>query len=123
MSEITICRKYTWEAAHHLKGVVPETHKCHRIHGHSYACEVMLTGPLKNGMVWGLEFDAIDGAALTLVGMLDHKCLNDIGGLEVPTIENLAGWFAKQMTWSLKVPIRVRIYEGPRSWAEASNEN
>jgi 6-pyruvoyltetrahydropterin/6-carboxytetrahydropterin synthase len=117
---ITVCRRYTFEAAHHLRGVVPPEHKCHRIHGHSYELEVKVTGPVENGMVHGLEFDVIDAVAHALIKMVDHRTLNDVPGLEVPTIENIAPWFANAIAKGLQCPVTVRIYEGPRSWAEFS---
>lgn len=117
----TICRRYDFEAAHHLQGAVPPNHKCARIHGHSYVLEVMISGELENGMVMGLEFDVIDAVAKALIKMVDHQLLNDIPGLSVPTIENIAPWFANAIKNGLgDIPVTVRIYEGPRSWAEVS---
>lgn len=117
----TICRRYDFEAAHHLQGVVAPTHKCARVHGHSYVLEVMISGELENGMVRGLEFDVIDEVAKALVRVCDHQLLNDIPNMGVPTIENIAPWFAKAISRGLgEIPVTVRIYEGPRSWAEVS---
>jgi 6-pyruvoyltetrahydropterin/6-carboxytetrahydropterin synthase len=119
----TICRRYDFEAAHHLQGVVAPTHKCHRIHGHSYVLEVMLAGELENGMVRGLEFDVIDAVVKAITTYADHQLLNDLPGLEVPTIENIAPWFANGIKRGLHLPdgaVTVRIHEGPRSWAEVT---
>jgi 6-pyruvoyltetrahydropterin/6-carboxytetrahydropterin synthase len=115
---ITVCRKYTFEAAHHLQGVVAPTHKCHRVHGHSYELEVKISGETENGMVRGLEFDVIDEIVMALVRICDHQLLNDVPGLEVPTIENIAPWFANAICKGLGGRVTARIYEGPRSWAE-----
>jgi len=40
--------------------------------------------------------------------MLDHKYLNDIEGLENPTIENMAEWFWKEVGISVSRPLRDR---------------
>lgn len=80
----------------------------------------MISGELENGMVRGLEFDVIDTVARALVSICDHQTLNDVPGLEVPTIENIAPWFANAIQKGLGGPVTVRIYEGPRSWAEVS---
>jgi 6-pyruvoyltetrahydropterin/6-carboxytetrahydropterin synthase len=117
---ITVCRKYDFEAAHHLQGVVPIMHKCHRIHGHSYELEVKISGPVQGNMVRGYEFDVIDAVVHALIKMVDHQLLNEIPGLEIPTIENIAPWFANAIAKGLQCPVTVRIYEGPRSWAEFS---
>lgn len=37
---VSICRTYRFEAAHHLP-MLPETHKCHRLHGHNYKVEMV----------------------------------------------------------------------------------
>lgn len=118
----TICRRYDFEAAHFLPAeIVGPTHKCARTHGHSYVLEVMISGELENGMVRGMEFDVIDEVARALVRICDHNLLNDIPGLEIPTIENIAPWFANAIKNGLGgIPVTVRIYEGPRSWAEVS---
>lgn len=39
-----ITQAFTFEAAHRLPRV-PETHRCHRMHGHSYRVELELEGP------------------------------------------------------------------------------
>ncbi|TIR42772.1 MAG: 6-carboxytetrahydropterin synthase QueD, partial [Mesorhizobium sp.] len=38
-----IVQGFTFEAAHRLPNV-PSTHRCHRMHGHSYRVELTLQG-------------------------------------------------------------------------------
>ncbi len=47
-----ITQAFTFEAAHQLPHV-PSTHKCHRMHGHSYRVELQLKGTVdaKTGFV------------------------------------------------------------------------
>ena len=40
-----ISQAFKFEAAHFLPGV-PATHRCSRLHGHSYRVEVQLEGPV-----------------------------------------------------------------------------
>ena len=40
-----ISQAFRFEAAHRLPNV-PETHRCRRLHGHSYRVEVQLEGPV-----------------------------------------------------------------------------
>ncbi|TJW48024.1 MAG: 6-carboxytetrahydropterin synthase QueD, partial [Mesorhizobium sp.] len=40
-----ITQAFTFEAAHRLPHV-PLTHRCHRMHGHSYRIELRLEGPV-----------------------------------------------------------------------------
>jgi 6-pyruvoyltetrahydropterin/6-carboxytetrahydropterin synthase len=81
-------RSFRIEAAHRLPNV-PEGHKCGRMHGHGF------TVVLYENVDGGDEVDAperIAGAWAPLEALLDHACLNDIGGLDNPTSEHLAAW-------------------------------
>ena len=54
----TIGRIYTFDAAHQLPNLKPDSHPCRRMHGHSYTVHVVVEGPLIDGMVRGLLFEA-----------------------------------------------------------------
>lgn len=85
-----IWREFTFEAAHRLP-LVPEGHKCARLHGHSYRVEIHVVGPVgDDGMV--MDFSEIKAAWKPLHARLDHYYLNEIDGLENPTSEVLARW-------------------------------
>lgn len=118
-TEAIISRSYTFEAAHFLDKL-PPMHKCRRMHGHSYVVEVRISGPIDElGLVRGIEFGALDVIMNgNILQMVDHHCWND--KLENPTVENIAGWFAGMLNQTLKVPVTIRVQEGPRSWAQVS---
>jgi 6-pyruvoyltetrahydropterin/6-carboxytetrahydropterin synthase len=83
-------REFTFEAAHRLP-LVPEGHKCGRLHGHSYHVEIHVEGAVAyNGMV--IDFAELKAAWRPLHDELDHRYLNDVKGLENPTSELLAQW-------------------------------
>jgi 6-pyruvoyltetrahydropterin/6-carboxytetrahydropterin synthase len=86
---VELRRSYSFEAAHWLPRV-PREHKCARLHGHSYRVDVVVTGAVGEASGWLMDFAAIDSVAEPLCEMLDHRCLNDLPGLENPTCENLA---------------------------------
>ncbi|HEY3704638.1 MAG TPA: 6-carboxytetrahydropterin synthase QueD [Terracidiphilus sp.] len=86
-----IFKKFSIEAAHWLPHV-PEGHKCRRMHGHSFAIEIYGAGPLDERLGWVMDFSDIKDAFKTIEDQLDHRCLNDVPGLENPTSENLARW-------------------------------
>lgn len=90
-----IWREYGFEAAHWLPNV-PEGHKCGRMHGHSYRVEIHIAGSLDDDG-WVCDFSTIDVAWSPAFETLDHRCLNDVPGLENPTSENVARYIWHQM--------------------------
>jgi len=84
------------EAAHYLPNV-PEGHKCRRMHGHSFRIEVHVSGEVDPELGWVMDFADLKVAFRPLYDQLDHRCLNDIEGLENPTSENLARWIWRRL--------------------------
>jgi 6-pyruvoyltetrahydropterin/6-carboxytetrahydropterin synthase len=111
---VRIWREYGFEAAHWLPNV-PDDHKCRRLHGHSYGVEIHVTGR-SNAAGWVCDFATIDGAWKSIHAALDHRCLNEVAGLENPTSENLARWIWE--TIALDGLSRVTIRETVRSGCE-----
>jgi 6-pyruvoyltetrahydropterin/6-carboxytetrahydropterin synthase len=103
---IELTQEFTFDAAHHL-GVGAAENR--RIHGHSFYVDVTLRG----------EPDAATGvlrdlsqikAALSAIGeKLDHRLLNEVEGLGIPTLENLARFIFRKAKVSLPETVRVRI--------------
>jgi 6-pyruvoyltetrahydropterin/6-carboxytetrahydropterin synthase len=120
---ITIAKRFRFEAAHHLPRL-PEGHKCRRPHGHSYQVEVRLYGtPDDRGFV--VDYADISATWGPLLAELDHRCLNDVPGLEDPTAENLALWIFERLAASSIGPwmSAVRVAETESSWAEIIAED
>jgi 6-pyruvoyltetrahydropterin/6-carboxytetrahydropterin synthase len=46
---------------------------------------------------------------------LDHSCLNDIAGLENPTLEIMCQWFWKKLTPLLPGLSEITLHETPRA--------
>jgi 6-pyruvoyltetrahydropterin/6-carboxytetrahydropterin synthase len=86
-----VFREFRFEAAHYLPNA-PDGHKCKRLHGHSYRVVVYVSGPIDPRTGWVVDFAEIKRAAGEILDSLDHRCLNDVAGLEQPTCENLARW-------------------------------
>jgi 6-pyruvoyltetrahydropterin/6-carboxytetrahydropterin synthase len=113
MIETRIGRTYRFEAAHHLP-LLPEGHKCKRMHGHSYRVQVVVKGSLdRRGFV--ADFAEIDALVLPLIAKVDHRVLNDIEGLENPTAELIAAWLLER----IPAGESVRVWENDDCWAEA----
>lgn len=91
-----IFKEFTIEAAHWLPNV-PAGHKCGRMHGHSYRIEVHICGSVNPDLGWVLDFADIKGAFQSVEDQIDHRCLNEVKGLENPTSENLARWIWQRL--------------------------
>jgi 6-pyruvoyltetrahydropterin/6-carboxytetrahydropterin synthase len=81
---------FHYDSAHRLPHV-PPGHKCGRLHGHTYQLTVTLNGPVKvDGFV--ADFADIKHVVQPVIDLLDHHYLNDIEGLENPTVEVQLPW-------------------------------
>jgi 6-pyruvoyltetrahydropterin/6-carboxytetrahydropterin synthase len=107
-----LLRRYRFESAHRLPMVGAE-HRCSRMHGHTYAVEITVHGPLEPVHGWVIDYASIDVAAQPLLDQLDHRCLNDITGLENPTSEHLAGWLWERLAPLLPGLNTITIAENP----------
>ena len=86
-----IFKRFTFEAAHRLPNL-PETHKCHRLHGHSFQVELHIEGPIAPPEDWVMDFADVTQIFAPILDQLDHHYLNEIVGLENPTSEVIARW-------------------------------
>lgn len=114
---IRIAKTFDFDAAHFLPNV-PDGHKCKRMHGHTYRVEIICSGELDaRGMI--IDYAEIAQAWKPLHALLDHRCLNDIPGLENPTTEVLAPFVLNRLPALLPV-VAVRIYESATTWCEVT---
>ncbi|MFC1837199.1 6-carboxytetrahydropterin synthase QueD [Thermodesulfobacteriota bacterium] len=116
-----IFRVFTFDAAHRLPNL-PETHKCKRLHGHTFRIEVHVNGKLKEGYDWVVDFSDIVKFVSPTIEILDHNYLNDIEGLENPTSENIAKWLWKQLKTDLPILTQITVQESPNSGAVYKGE-
>jgi len=86
-----IRKTFSFEAAHRLPRLDP-SHKCSRLHGHSFKVTLVVRGELTKEMDWVIDFGDIKKVFSPLLEKLDHHYLNEIPGLENPTSEVLARW-------------------------------
>ena len=112
-----ISQAFRFEAAHRLPNV-PPSHRCSRLHGHSYRIEVQLDGPVDPVTGFVADFFDMEASFAEITHALDHQCLNDVAGLENPTAENIAVWIWERLKRKLKHMASVRVYETADCWAE-----
>lgn len=86
---VELVKTFAFEAAHRLPRL-PETHKCFRLHGHSFRVEIAVAGRVDPALGWLIDYAEVGDAFEPLRRLLDHSLLNEIPGLENATSENLA---------------------------------
>ena len=109
-----LTRSYRFEAAHRLPRV-PEGHRCARMHGHGFRLEVTVEGEVGAGSGWVLDYADIDRVVDPVVEALDHRCLNDVEGLDNPTSEVLARWIWDRAAPGLPGLVEIAVAESERS--------
>jgi 6-pyruvoyltetrahydropterin/6-carboxytetrahydropterin synthase len=90
---------------------LPETHKCFRLHGHSFKVELTIEGPVDPDKGWLVDFGELKALFAPLHDQLDHHYLNEIPGLENPTSEVLAHWIWQKIKPGLSPLTRVTVCE------------
>ncbi|MCC6874662.1 MAG: 6-carboxytetrahydropterin synthase QueD [Sandaracinaceae bacterium] len=107
---VEIYKEFRFEAAHRLPNV-PATHKCARLHGHSFRVRVVVKGDVGETTGWVIDFDDIRVAFEPILARLDHYYLNEIEGLENPTSERLAEWIWIRLAPRLPGLARLEVME------------
>lgn len=107
-----LSRDFLFEAAQTLPRV-PEGHKCGRMHGHSFRIEIVVEGEVDPHTGWIYDHARIAGVVRPLIEQVDHAYLNEIEGLDNPTIENMAGWFWARIKGELPELCEIVIHETP----------
>lgn len=112
-----IFREFTFDAAHRLPNVPPE-HKCFRLHGHTYSLTLYIENNIDEKMGWVIDFGEIKDQASPILEQLDHHYLNEVEGLENPTVENIAQWLWIRLKPLLPGLSHIGLREGRNSGCE-----
>ncbi len=105
-----IFRVFHLQCARRLPAL-PEAHPCSRVHGHSFRVELTLAGELDPVLGWVVDFADIGRAWQPVHDALDHRCLNDIEGLDNPTSERLAIWLWDRLKPTLPGLSQLKVME------------
>ena len=108
--KLDLRKKFSFEAAHLLPHL-PKSHKCRRLHGHSFEVEIVVTGKVDRKLGWVMDYADMSAAFKPLWEQLDHRYLNEISGLENPTSEMIAGWIWKRLKPRLPLLTEVIVAE------------
>ncbi|MBS0657598.1 MAG: 6-carboxytetrahydropterin synthase QueD [Verrucomicrobia bacterium] len=109
-----LTKDFRFEAAQTLPSA-PPGHKCAAMHGHSFKVEISVEGEIDPETGWVYDHARISAAMNPLLERLDHAYLNDIEGLENPTIELMCVWFWNKLAPQLPGLAEIVIHETPKA--------
>jgi len=119
-----IYKKFNFEAAHFLPSAI-QGHGNARMHGHSFVVEVAIEGTPAPDSGLIMHFGKLEELIDKVRQQLDHHTLNDVAGLEHPTLENITLWIWQKLSPDLDGLAQIEvtrptcregcIYTGPES--------
>jgi 6-pyruvoyltetrahydropterin/6-carboxytetrahydropterin synthase len=86
-----IYKEFQFEAAHFLP-TAPVGSPNARVHGHSFRARVTIDGVPGADTGYVFHFDELAQTMAEAQDALDHRLLNEVEGLEAPTLERIAIW-------------------------------
>ena len=119
-----IYKEFTFEAGHYLPSA-PEGNPNSRLHGHSFLVRVSVEGEPdpETGLI--VPFEDLAARLAGVKDKLDHRLLNEIEGLQTPTLERIAAWIWRELACFLPGLAEVSvsrpfcregcIYSGPEN--------
>jgi 6-pyruvoyltetrahydropterin/6-carboxytetrahydropterin synthase len=87
---VELFKEFTFEAAHRIPPYST-------LHGHSFKVAIVVKGKADATYGWAAGLHEFEPVVKTIQKALDHKYLNDIAGLEVPSLENIAAWIWRRL--------------------------
>jgi 6-pyruvoyltetrahydropterin/6-carboxytetrahydropterin synthase len=100
--------RFGFDAAHRFERY-PDDHPYRGVHGHSFQVEVAVGGKPDPATGFVEDFALIEQACAGLRKSLDHRMLNEIPGLEKPSLENLSVWIWNELAPRLRSLARVTV--------------
>jgi 6-pyruvoyltetrahydropterin/6-carboxytetrahydropterin synthase len=103
-----IVKSIKFDAAHFLDHD-PAARPYARLHGHSFTMDVEIAGEPDPEAGWVVDFGDVADALEELREALDHRLLNEVEGLERPTLENICQWAAARLKSKFKGLKQIRV--------------
>ncbi len=108
--KVELRKTFQFEAAHLLPHL-PDSHKCRRLHGHSFQVEIAVVGECDSRLGWLIDYASIAEAFKPFWEQLDHRYLNEVPGLDNPTSEQIAVWIWDRLKPRLPQLTEVAVAE------------
>ncbi len=103
-----IAYRFGFDAAHRFEAY-PAGHPYHGVHGHSFQVEVAIRGALQRESGFVVDFGDLERACTEIRAALDHRMLNEIAGLDKPSLENLTVWIWARLSPGFPGLARVTV--------------
>jgi 6-pyruvoyltetrahydropterin/6-carboxytetrahydropterin synthase len=107
-ARMEISVEFNFDAAHCFAHE-PEGHIYHRLHGHSFTVEVAIAGTPDAQTGFVVDFADLEDATAALRTQLDHTFLNEVPGLAVPSLENIALWVWERLCVQFPTLCRITV--------------
>lgn len=104
-----IYKEFHFDAAHFLP-TAPEGHPNRRVHGHSFRVVLWLEGKVDKATGLLMHFEHFQQEIERFHAEIDHRLLNDIPGLENPTLELITMWLWDRLKPTLPMLTRVEVH-------------
>jgi 6-pyruvoyltetrahydropterin/6-carboxytetrahydropterin synthase len=106
-------KEFTFEAAHQLPPFSG-------LHGHSFKVCVYLRGKPDPVYGWPANLYELERQIVAVQKTLDHTYLNEIDGLSVPSLENIARWIWEKLEAHIPQLDRIAVSRGAAGQAEGT---
>lgn len=108
-----IHQEFIFDAAHHFPELA-KGHKYHGVHGHSFRVVVTIAGQADAASGFVVDLEELEKTCARLHERLDHSFLNDVKGLEKPSLENITRWIWTQLVPSYPGLARITVARDSR---------
>jgi 6-pyruvoyltetrahydropterin/6-carboxytetrahydropterin synthase len=108
---VELFREFTFEAAH---SVPPYS----GVHGHSFLVTVWIKGAPDPVYGWPISLTEIDPHITEIREILDESNLNEIEGLEIPSLENVTRWIFTRLASKISGLDRIDLRRGHHGLGE-----
>lgn len=106
-----LSQSFYFESAHTLKRAVErnEADGSRRVHGHTYTARVTVRGEADAATGMVLDLARLRAAIAEVRERLDHHFLDEVPGLDVPTLENLCVFIHRAVAASVPQVAEVSV--------------
>ena len=106
-----VCRvsaRFVFDAAHRMPNFPPD-HPNAWLHGHSYTGDVVIEGPVDQLSGFVMDHGKLDAIVNKVAGELEHRYLNEIEGMGLPTSENICRWMWQKLKPELPLLVEIAM--------------